>query len=111
MTEYPERLPRNNCAWNSHVMVLLHPELSFVEGYLVFTSPDGSEFRMEHCWNAAPDGRVVDSTIWAVDEAGTLPYRYEPDPQAWARLGMNVRVTSEFIERAQAEDSGGDAEP
>lgn len=75
MTIYDERLPRNNCFHNARWMVLMYPELSYVEGNLVFTDHDGREYRLEHAWNATPDGRLVDSTAWAFE--GTLPYRYE----------------------------------
>jgi hypothetical protein len=75
VTGYPERFPRNNCDQNAQWMTMLHPELSVVRGNLVFTDHDGQEYRMEHVWNQAPDGAVVDSTAWAFEAA--LPYRYE----------------------------------
>jgi hypothetical protein len=89
MTDYPERFPRGNCQQNARWMTLMYPELTSVEGYLVFTEPDGTERRLEHAWNETADGRVVDSTAWAFD-GQTLPYRYERDPQAWSRFAALV---------------------
>jgi hypothetical protein len=84
MTGYPEQGMPGFCQENARWMVEMHPELSVVEGYLVFTDRDGEEYRTEHTWNDIPDGAVVDSTAWAF-EGETLPYRYERDPQAWPR--------------------------
>jgi hypothetical protein len=101
VSAYPERLPRNNCRQNARWMTLMHPELSQVEGYLVLTGHDGAEWRLEHSWNRAPDGTVVDSTVWAI--AGELlPYRYEPDPHAWSRLAETVAA----IESERGRDAG-----
>ncbi len=85
---YPEQFPRNNCQQNARWMALMYPELTRVEGYLVLTDHDGTERRVEHAWNETPDGQVVDSTAWAFE--GTLPYRYERDAEAWARLAASV---------------------
>jgi hypothetical protein len=74
VTGYDERLPRGNCQQNARWMTLMHPELSIVDGYLVNTTPDGTDFRVEHSWNETPDGQVVDSTAWAFEGWG-LPYR------------------------------------
>ena len=84
-----ERLPGNNCRQNAWWMVAMYPELAYVEGYLVFTDPDGTEQRMEHAWNQAPGGRIVDSTAWAFAEEG--PYRYQPDHLAWPRLADSMQ--------------------
>jgi len=65
-------------------MTLMHPQLTEAEGYLVLALPDGAEYRIEHTWNETPDGQIVDSTAWAFEDTGT--YRYERDPQAWARF-------------------------
>jgi hypothetical protein len=73
---YDDRLPRNNCFQNARWMVLMHPELVIVDGYLVFTDHDGQEYRLEHAWNETPDGQLVDSTAWAF-EGMTLPCHYE----------------------------------
>jgi hypothetical protein len=89
MTGYPERFPRGNCRQNARWMTLMYPELVAVDGYLVNTAADGTEFRVEHTWNQAPDGQLVDSTAWAF-EGEALPYRYEPDPQAWGRLASQI---------------------
>lgn len=86
---YSERLSGGNCRENAWWMVAMYPELSYVEGYVVFTESDETERRMEHAWNEAPDGRIVDSTAWAF--AGTAPYRYERDLQAWPRLAESMR--------------------
>jgi hypothetical protein len=85
---YRERFPRDNCRQNAWWMVAMYPELVYVEGYLVFTELDGTERRMEHAWNEAPDGRIVDSTAWAFAEEG--PYRYQPDHLAWLRLADSM---------------------
>jgi hypothetical protein len=85
VSRYTERLPAGNCRQNARWMTLMYPELTSVEGYLVFTGPDGTERRMEHAWNQAPGGAIVDSTAWAF-ESETLPFHYEPDPQAWIHL-------------------------
>lgn len=89
MTNYDERLPRNNCFQNAQWMVLMHPELSYVEGYLVFTDHGGREYRLLHAWNATPDGQLVDSTEWAFEDQA-LPYRYEQDFEACDRLAAQV---------------------
>jgi hypothetical protein len=68
-------------------MVLMHPELSCVEGYLVLTDHDGQEYRVAHSWNETPDGQLVDSIAWAL-EGQVQPIRYERDPEAWARLAV-----------------------
>jgi hypothetical protein len=81
---YDERFPRNNCFQNARWMVLMHPELIPVEGYLVFTDHDGQEYPLPHAWNETPDGQRVDSTAWAFEDV--LPYRYERDPRARERL-------------------------
>jgi hypothetical protein len=75
---YPERFPECRCRENARQMVMLHPELRYVEGHLVFplAEPFG-ERRMEHAWNVTPDGSVVDSTGWAYENA--RPFRYERD--------------------------------
>jgi hypothetical protein len=88
-TAYPERLPRNNCRQNARWMTLMHPELTQVEGYLVLTDHDGREYRTAHTWNETPDGQLVDSTAWAFEDQ-VLPYRYEPNPQAWPRMDALV---------------------
>jgi hypothetical protein len=76
MGSYPERLPECHCRQNARRMVTLHPELRYVEGWLVFARPDPFEpYRLEHAWNVAPDGEVVDSTAWAYD--GLRPFRYQ----------------------------------
>ena len=49
-----------------------------------FTDPDGMKRRLEHAWNQAPGGQIVDCTVWAFAEEG--PCRYEPDHLAWQRL-------------------------
>jgi hypothetical protein len=54
--DYPERFPVGACQQSARWMVKLHPELTYVEGYLVFIEPDGTERRMEHAWNETPDG-------------------------------------------------------
>ena len=99
MTGYPERLPRNNCRQNARWMTLMYPELTAADGYLVFTAPDGQEYRTEHSWNETPDGQLVDSTAWAF-EGQALPYRYERDPEAWARL--NCSLAGELQEASRA---------
>jgi hypothetical protein len=88
MTTYDERLPRGNCQQNARIMTAMYPELTQAEGYLVLAGPDGTEFRIEHSWNETPDGQIVDSTAWAREGTGT--YRYERDPQAWARFAGSV---------------------
>ncbi len=85
MSSYDERLPRGNCRQNARWMVLMHPELTSVEGYLVFTDHDGQDYRLQHSWNETPDSKIVDSTAWAF-EGDVLPFRYERDPGAWSRL-------------------------
>ncbi|MGH8835957.1 MAG: hypothetical protein ACRDWG_13335 [Actinomycetes bacterium] len=86
---YRERLPRDNCRQNAWWMVAMYLELTYVEGYLVFTDPDGTERRLEHAWNEAPGCHIVDSTAWAFAEEG--PYRYEPDHLAWLRLADSTQ--------------------
>ena len=88
---YRDRLPRDNCRQNAWRMAAMYPELVYVEGYLVFTEPDGTERRMEHAWNEAPGGRIVDSTAWAF--AGREPSRYQPDHLAWPRLAASMQRT------------------
>lgn len=74
---YPERLPECHCRQNAREMVRRHPELQYVEGYLVFPRPEPFEdFKLEHAWNVIPGGVVVDATGWAYDNA--RPFRYEP---------------------------------
>lgn len=89
MTSYDERLPHNNCRQNARWMTLMHPELTSVEGYLVFTDHDGQEYRLPHSWNETPGGQIVDSTAWAFEDQA-LPHRYERDPEAWARLEADI---------------------
>lgn len=84
MTDYDEQFPQGFCQVAARCMTEMHPELSYVEGYLVFTSQYGQERRTEHCWNETPDGTVVDSVAWNFEDE--QPYRYERDPEAWARL-------------------------
>ena len=40
MSSYPERLPECCCRENARLMTALHPELRYVEGWLVFARPD-----------------------------------------------------------------------
>jgi hypothetical protein len=88
---YDERFPANNCQQNARWMSILHPGLSVVEGYLVFTERDGTEFRTEHAWNETAAGTVVDSTAWAFKD-DALPCRYERDPGAWPRFRAQVEA-------------------
>jgi hypothetical protein len=75
MSGYPERLPATHCWQNARLMAQRHPELRYVEGWLVIPWPDGSEmFRLEHAWNETPDGSIIDATGWAYDD---LPVRYQ----------------------------------
>src|SRR6266446_4717519 len=97
MNAYPERFPRGNCHQNARWMVQLHPELSYVQGYLVFTDPGELEHRVTHAWNETPDGLVVDSTAWAF-EGQTLAYRFERDPGTWARLEARAQVHRSVFE-------------
>jgi hypothetical protein len=90
---YSDRLPGNSCRDNAWWMAAMYPELSYVEGYVVFTEPDETERRMEHAWNQTPNGRIVDSTAWAF--AGTAPYRYERDHLAWPHLADSMRRLAE----------------
>ena len=82
----------------------MYPELATVEGYLVFTEPDGTDRRLEHTWNETPDCEVVDSTAWAFGQA--LPYRYEPDPGAWAAPRPRSRTCEVPHERRLAPKAG-----
>jgi len=66
----------------------MYPELIYVEGYLVFTEPDGTVRRMEHAWNETPEGRIVDSTAWAFADR-TLSH-HERDHLAWLRLAASM---------------------
>jgi hypothetical protein len=76
MNVYPERLPECQCRENARRMVALHPELIYVEGWLVWTRPDPFEpHRLDHAWNETPDGEIVDATAWAYDNL--RPFRYE----------------------------------
>jgi hypothetical protein len=67
-----ERLSRDNCRQNAWWMVAMYPELTYVEGYLVFTDPDGTGRRIEHAWNQAPGGRSW-TPPHGVRRGGTLP--------------------------------------
>jgi hypothetical protein len=79
MADYPERLPACHCHQNAREMVRRHPELRYVEGYLVFPRPEPfSNFRLAHAWNEV-DGRIVDSTAWAYESL--RPFSYEPAPK------------------------------
>jgi hypothetical protein len=81
MSSYPERLPACNCWENARQMVTLHPELSYVAGWLIIPRPDGTEaYRLEHAWNVAPDGSIIDSTGWAYDDL--RPVRYQQRERA-----------------------------
>ena len=84
MADYPERFPECHCWENARRMAELHPELAVVTGYLVFRRAAGFEdFRLEHGWNRAPDGTVVDATGWAYE--GLRPFSYEPAPSEGGR--------------------------
>jgi hypothetical protein len=78
MGGYSERLPEGCCHQNARCMAERHPELAYVEGYLVFplAEPFG-DYRLEHAWNETPDGTIVDSTAWPYDP----PFRYEAAPR------------------------------
>jgi hypothetical protein len=63
MSGYPERFAECNCWSNARRMTELHPELRYVEGWLIVPWPDGSEmYRLEHAWCVGPDGSIIDST-------------------------------------------------
>jgi hypothetical protein len=77
VADYPERFAECHCWENARRMAELHPELAVVEGFLVFPRAAGFEdYRLEHAWNLAPDGTVVDATAWAYE--GLRPFRYAP---------------------------------
>ena len=94
---YAEKLPRNRCHYNAHLMQAMHPELAVIEGYLILDDA-GTERRMEHWWNQAPDGQRVDSTAWSYDFPGMMPYRYEACPGAWARMVQTVAEYASELE-------------
>jgi hypothetical protein len=58
-------------------MVAAHPELSYVEGWLVFARPDPFEpYLLDHAWNVTPDDQIVDATGWVYGDPP--PSRYLP---------------------------------
>jgi hypothetical protein len=78
MSAYPERFDECNCHANARRMVELHPELRYVEGWLVFPRPEPFEpFKLDHAWNVAPDGTIADPTAWPYHP----PFSYEAAPQ------------------------------
>jgi hypothetical protein len=81
MSSYPERLPECQCHQNARQMVRLHPELRYVEGWLVFPRPEPFEpYKLDHAWNVTADGEVVDSTAWCYANAGQFRYEAAPRP-------------------------------
>lgn len=83
MTDYPQ-MPKGTCYQSSRIMAAMYPELSYVEGWMVFTDEDGADIitpsgvpmAIEHAWNVTPDGEIVDSTRDV--RFDDLPRRYEP---------------------------------
>lgn len=60
--EYEFGAPRT-CFANAIVLCVLHPELTYVEGYGMMIDIG---LPIHHAWNVDPDGRVIDSTWRAI---------------------------------------------
>jgi hypothetical protein len=79
MADYHERFAACHCHQNAREMARRHPELRYVEGYLVFPRPEPfADFKLPHAWNETAGGVVVDATGWAY--AGQS-FSYEPAPR------------------------------
>jgi len=66
MSAYPERAPACRCHQNARDLVRRHPELTYVEGHLVFDYQDdrGEMYRLDHAWAVTPAGDIIDPTAW-----------------------------------------------